>query len=47
MVADLRQILEPEYSVRARQLATQLTTPADSIARAADLFEHAARRDAR
>jgi UDP:flavonoid glycosyltransferase YjiC (YdhE family) len=43
MVADLRQILDPEYTVRARELATQLTTPANSIARTADLFEHAAR----
>jgi UDP:flavonoid glycosyltransferase YjiC (YdhE family) len=43
MAADLRKILDPEYTVRAQHLATQLTKPADSIARAADLFEHAAR----
>jgi hypothetical protein len=43
MVADLRKILDPEYTVRGQKLATQLTAPADSIARAADLFEHAAR----
>ncbi|WP_027331691.1 glycosyltransferase [Mycolicibacterium tusciae] len=46
MVADLRQILDPEYSVRAQQLAIQLTTPELSIARAADLFEQRARRTA-
>ncbi|BBX04049.1 putative glycosyltransferase GtfB [Mycolicibacterium moriokaense] len=44
MVRDLRRILDPEYSVRARDLATQLTAPADSITRTADLFERAARR---
>jgi UDP:flavonoid glycosyltransferase YjiC (YdhE family) len=47
MVADLRQILDPEYAVRAQHLATQLTKPADSISRATDLFEDAARRKAR
>jgi len=47
MVADLRQILNPEYAVRAQHLATQLTTPADSISRAADLFERAANREKR
>lgn len=45
LVADLRQILDPEYAVRAQHLATQLTKPADSIARAADLFEQAALRE--
>ncbi|MGO4442780.1 glycosyltransferase [Mycobacterium sp. 2YAF39] len=43
LVADLRKILDPQYAVRAGRLASQLTTPANSIARAADLFEHAAR----
>jgi UDP:flavonoid glycosyltransferase YjiC (YdhE family) len=43
LVADLRKILDPQYAVRAGQLATQLTTPANSVARAADLFEHAAK----
>lgn len=42
MVADLREILDPEYTARAQRLATQLSTPADSIARAADLFERTA-----
>jgi UDP:flavonoid glycosyltransferase YjiC (YdhE family) len=42
LVADLQQILDTQYSVGARQLAAQLTTPAESIARTADLFEHAA-----
>lgn len=45
MIRDLRQILDPEYSVRARQLATKLTSPADSLARTADLFERVARRE--
>lgn len=45
LVADLRKILDPEYTVRAQQLASQLTTPAASIARTADLFEQAASKD--
>jgi vancomycin aglycone glucosyltransferase len=43
LVADLRSILAPEYVARAREVATQMTTPAESVARAADLLEGAAR----
>lgn len=43
LVADLRQILAPEYTVRARELAARMTPPADSVAKAADLLEGAAR----
>lgn len=43
LVADLREILEPEYAVRARELAARMTRPADSVVKAADLLEHAAR----
>lgn len=45
LVADLRQILEPEYTIRARELAARMTEPAASIAKAADLLEGAARRE--
>jgi len=40
LVADLRRILTPLYLTRARELATRMTTPADSAARAADLVEN-------
>jgi UDP:flavonoid glycosyltransferase YjiC (YdhE family) len=43
LVADLRSILTPQYVTRARELATQMTTPTESAARAADLLEDAAR----
>jgi UDP:flavonoid glycosyltransferase YjiC (YdhE family) len=43
LVADLRSILVPECVTRAREVATQMTTPAQSVARAADLLEEAAR----
>ena len=43
LVADLRQILAPEYVTRARELATRMTKPADSVAKAADLVENFAR----
>jgi UDP:flavonoid glycosyltransferase YjiC (YdhE family) len=36
---DLHQILAPEYANRAREIATRMTTPADSVARAADLLQ--------
>ncbi|ORJ57970.1 glycosyltransferase [Mycobacterium simiae] len=42
LVADLREILAPSYATRARALATQMTAPADSINRTADLLEDAA-----
>jgi UDP:flavonoid glycosyltransferase YjiC (YdhE family) len=43
LVADLRSILTPQYVARAREVATQMTTPAESVASAADLLEEAAR----
>ena len=46
LVADLRQILAPEYATRARELATQMTKPAESVAAVADLLEDAVRRKA-
>ena len=39
LVADLRTILDPQYVVRARKIATQMTKPAESVANAADLLE--------
>jgi UDP:flavonoid glycosyltransferase YjiC (YdhE family) len=44
LVADLRPILSPQYLTRAGQIATQMTTPTESVTRAADLLEDAARR---
>ncbi|CDO88357.1 hypothetical protein AWC29_20310 [Mycobacterium triplex] len=44
LIDDLREILDPQYANRARELATRMTTPAESIARAADLLEDAARK---
>ncbi|ASW93037.1 glycosyltransferase [Mycobacterium marseillense] len=43
LVADLRQILTPECAIRARELAARMTAPTDSVAKAADLLEDAAR----
>ncbi len=37
--ADLRTILAPQYAARAREIAAQLTKPAESVAAAADLLE--------
>ncbi|OBI20014.1 glycosyl transferase family 1 [Mycobacterium sp. E2327] len=39
LVADLRQILAPEYAARARELSTRMTKPAESVVNAADLLE--------
>lgn len=39
LTADLRRILTPEYAFRARTLGSQMTTPAQSASRAADLME--------
>ena len=39
LVADLRTILAPQYLARAREIATQMTKPAESVAAAADLLE--------
>jgi UDP:flavonoid glycosyltransferase YjiC (YdhE family) len=46
LVADLRLILTPRYGIRAREVATRMTTPAESLASAADLLEDAARQGA-
>lgn len=43
LVADLRRILAPDYVDRARGLAGQMTKPADSVIKAADLVEDFAR----
>jgi UDP:flavonoid glycosyltransferase YjiC (YdhE family) len=43
LVADLRRILAPEYGTRAREIATRMTKPAESVAAAADLLEDFAR----
>jgi UDP:flavonoid glycosyltransferase YjiC (YdhE family) len=43
LVADLRRILAPQYAARAREIATRMTRPADSVAAAADLVEDFAR----
>jgi len=43
LVADLRTILAPQYAARAREIATRMTRPAESVAAAADLVENFAR----
>ncbi|ORA17749.1 glycosyltransferase [Mycobacterium arosiense] len=43
LVKDLRRILAAEYAMRARELATKMTTPAESVANAADVVERYAR----
>jgi UDP:flavonoid glycosyltransferase YjiC (YdhE family) len=43
LVADLHRILAPHYITRARELATRMTKPSDSVAAAADLVEDFAR----
>ncbi|MDT5318300.1 MAG: hypothetical protein QOD88_822 [Mycobacterium sp.] len=43
LVADLRTILAPQYVTRAREIATRMTKPAESVAAAADLVEDFAR----
>jgi len=44
LVADLRSILTPQYVTRAREVATQMTKTAESLARAGNLLEDTARR---
>jgi UDP:flavonoid glycosyltransferase YjiC (YdhE family) len=44
LVADLRTILAPQYVARAREIATWMTKPAESVTAAADLVEDLARR---
>jgi UDP:flavonoid glycosyltransferase YjiC (YdhE family) len=43
LVADLRTILAPQYVTRAREIATRMTKPSESVAAAADLLENLAR----
>jgi vancomycin aglycone glucosyltransferase len=43
LVADLRTILTPQCDARAREVAAQMTKPAESLASAADLLEETAR----
>lgn len=43
LVADLRSIVAPQYVTRAREVATQMTTAAESVASVADLLEETAR----
>ncbi|MBY0291202.1 MAG: glycosyltransferase [Mycobacteriaceae bacterium] len=43
LIADLRTILAPPYAARAREVASQMTKPADSAATVADLLEKSAR----
>jgi UDP:flavonoid glycosyltransferase YjiC (YdhE family) len=43
LVADLRSILAPQYVARAREIATWMTKPAESVTAAADLLENLAR----
>ena len=40
LVTDLRTILAPQYLTRAREVATRMTKPADSVTAAADLLEN-------
>jgi UDP:flavonoid glycosyltransferase YjiC (YdhE family) len=47
LVADLRTILAPQYVTRAREFATRMTKPAESVTAAADLVESFARLRAR
>ncbi len=44
LVADLQAILTPECAARSREVASQMTQPAESAAKAADLLEDAASR---
>jgi hypothetical protein len=41
LAADLRLILAPQYAVRGREVAAQMVTPAESLARTVDLLEEA------
>jgi UDP:flavonoid glycosyltransferase YjiC (YdhE family) len=47
LITDLRTILTPECTARARELATRMTKPGESVEKAGDLFEHAAQRKER
>jgi UDP:flavonoid glycosyltransferase YjiC (YdhE family) len=43
LVADLRTVLTPHCAARAREVAAQMSKPAESVARSAELLEEAAR----
>ena len=43
LVADLRTVLTPGCAARAREVAAQMSKPAESVGRAADLLEEAGR----
>jgi UDP:flavonoid glycosyltransferase YjiC (YdhE family) len=43
LIADLRIVLAPDYTTRAREVATRTTKPAESVTAAADLLENFAR----
>jgi UDP:flavonoid glycosyltransferase YjiC (YdhE family) len=43
LVADLRTIVAPHYVARAREIATRMTKPAESVTHTADLVENLAR----
>lgn len=45
LIADLGEVLAPHYANRAKAVADQMTAPAESLRRAADLLEKAAARD--
>jgi UDP:flavonoid glycosyltransferase YjiC (YdhE family) len=47
LVSELRTILAPQYVTRAREIATRMTKPADSVTTTADLLEDAARAGSR
>lgn len=44
LAAELRTILAPEYLTRAREIATRMTKPSESVVAAADLLEDFVRR---
>lgn len=44
LIADLGEVLTPHYADRAKTVADQMTAPAESLSRAADLLEDAAAR---
>ncbi|OBI11556.1 hypothetical protein A5713_06205 [Mycobacterium sp. E2497] len=43
LVKDLRKILTPEYTARAREISSRMSKPADSITKTAELLENFAR----
>ncbi|MGO9100148.1 MAG: glycosyltransferase [Mycobacterium sp.] len=43
LVADLRTILSPQYAAQAREFATRMTKPAESVTAVADIVENFAR----